>query len=61
MKKGLAFLLVIGLLIGALCVAAGAEEETSQEDFPVWNDDNSPDSGVTPCGGGGGGGGGAPD
>jgi hypothetical protein len=60
MKKVLAVLLVIGLLAGGLCAAAGAEE-TSQENFSVWNIDSSPDPGVTPCGGGGGGGGGGPD
>jgi hypothetical protein len=61
MKKVLAVLLVIGLLAGALCAAAVAEEETSQEGFLVWNNDSSPDPGVNPCGGGDGGGGGAPD
>ncbi|MGC1121961.1 MAG: hypothetical protein WBA22_12800 [Candidatus Methanofastidiosia archaeon] len=61
MKKVLIVLLVIGLLVGSVCAAAGAEEEISQEGFSVWNNDSSPDPGVTPCGGGDGGGGGAPD
>jgi hypothetical protein len=62
MKKVLVVLFVIGLLVGSVCAAAGAEEEISQEGFPVWNSDSSPDPGATPCGGvGSGGGGGAPD
>jgi hypothetical protein len=60
MRKVLVVLFVIGLLIGSVCAAAGAEEETSQEGFSVWNNDSSPDSGATPCGVGSGGGGGAP-
>jgi hypothetical protein len=60
MKKVLAVLFVIGLLVGSVCAAAGAEEGISQEGFSVWNNDSSPDSGATPCGGGSGGGGGAP-
>jgi hypothetical protein len=61
MKKVLAVLLVIGLLVGSVCAAAGAEEEISQEGSSVWNSDSSPDSGATPCGVGSGNGGGAPD
>jgi hypothetical protein len=60
MKKVLIVLLVIGLLVGSVCAAAGAEEEISQEGFSVWNNDSSPDSGATPCGVGSGNGGGAP-
>jgi hypothetical protein len=60
MKKVLIVLLVIGLLVGSVCAAAGAEEEISQEGFSVWNNESSPDSGVTPCGVGSGNGGGAP-
>jgi hypothetical protein len=57
MRKLLVVLLVIGLLVGAVGVIAGMEDDESSGDFSVWNEIYSPDPGVSPCGGGNGSGG----
>jgi hypothetical protein len=61
MKRVLVVLLVGVLLLSAVGVAAGVEEQGSGGNLLAWNSETSPDDpGATPCGGGNGGGG-APD
>ena len=59
MRKVLAVLLIVGLLIGVCCVAA----DTSEEEFDCveFTGESGDTSGPSPCGGGNGDGGGIPD
>ena len=60
MRKVLAVLLVVGLLIGICCVAADtSEEEFDCVEFTGESGDNG--GNPSPCGGGNGNGGGIPD
>jgi hypothetical protein len=63
MRKVLIFLLIVGILIGAISVAAGICEEVSSGGDVDFSNDSTVEDGYgdpTPCGGGCGGGGGTP-
>lgn len=65
MKRMLAVLLVVGLLMGACCTAAVACDDTNEigdntDPFPYGDGSGGGVPGPTPCGGGNGNGGGAP-